>query len=280
MPPKRKRPPTGSGKSLKAKVLKKDIDSMIQDIRVQEKEGGEIVKLVISKLKSGADVKYSEVRRRFVDVDALCSEEDFANIVQKMVSNYIVLLQQYSKGKRFGMFEQAWLMKIEEFFTAPVPIDSDSCYSTLKLVTEKCKYEASVHEHRIVISTIAYIVYDIMTEKVKYFKSHLATETSSHELLVESNVSLYRYGGFALHLLCEKYKGDSSKENTMSVLKKLMIKHDQLPFVPYAVQQLNQGGLVTMDSCMLPYLRALLEMVSSLVNEDQSHEYGQHMIAI
>ena len=64
MPPKRKRPPTGSGKSLKAKVLKKDIDSMIQDIRVQEKEGGEIVKLVISKLKSGADVKYSEVRRR------------------------------------------------------------------------------------------------------------------------------------------------------------------------------------------------------------------------
>ena len=66
----------------------------------------------------------------------------------------------------------------------------------------------------------------------------------------------------------------------MSVLKKLMIKHDQLPFVPYAVQQLNQGGLVTMDSCMLPYLRALLEMVSSLVNEDQSHEYGQHMIAI
>ena len=110
MPPKRKRPPTGSGKSLTAKVLKKDIDSMIQDIRVQEKEGGEIVKLVISKLKSGADVKYSEVRRRFVD--ALCSEEDFANIVQKMVSNYIVLLQQYSKGKRFGMFEQAWLMNI------------------------------------------------------------------------------------------------------------------------------------------------------------------------
>ena len=62
------------------------------------------------------------------------------------------------------------------------------------------------------------------------------------------------------------------------VLRQLKIKHHQASLVPYGIQQLNQGGLVIMDPVMLPYLRALIQKVSSLVNENQSREHGQHMI--
>ena len=69
------------------------------------------------------------------------------------------------------------------------------------------------------ISTVLYIVYDIMTGKVKEYKAGLVHDNSdliadeeSTVAMVESNVSLYRYGGFALHSLLQKYDGQPCAE--------------------------------------------------------------------
>lgn len=45
--------------------------------------------------------------------------------------------------------------------------------------------------------------------------------------------------------------------------------------VTYGNQKLNEVCLVIIDSCMPPYLRAVIQIMSSLVNDDQ---HGQHMI--
>ena len=186
-------------------------------------------------------------------------------------------------------------MHIEDYFTETTPVVNPiSCYSVWKSVIEKCDCDCSIKEQRIIVSTVAYIIYDIMTGKVKEHKSQLPLPIETNEAhdcepavsIVESNVCLYRYGGFALHFLLQKYQkvaegcNDSCDHDIMPVLRQVTIKHDQTSLVPYGIHQLNQGGLVIMDPFMLPYLRALIEKGSSLVNEDQSCEFGQHMVEI
>lgn len=217
-------------------------------------------------------------------VEVLCSaklKKELYNSVKMMITIYLRLLKQFSKGKWFALFEQAWLMHIEHYFT--IDVKSDSCYSVWKSVMDNCDCDCSIEEQRIIVSTIAYIVYDDMTRKVKEYKSHLQPSQLQIEepaiSLVESNVCLYRYGGFALHSLLQKYKAtkschDSHDHEMKIVLRQLTVKHHQMNLVPYGIQQLNQGGLVIMDPVMLPYLRALIEKISSLVNEDKCHESG------
>ena len=132
-----------------------------------------------------------------------------------------------------------------------------------------------------------------MTEKVKDHKSQFPSAPIESEAarwdeesvvpLVESNVCLYKYGGFALHSLIKKYtKTDGhvshDHDSMLVILKQLTIKQNQLSLVPYGIHQLNEGGLVIMDPLMLPYLRVLIEKVASFINEDQSREFGKHMI--
>ena len=97
-------------KKRKAKLLKKDTDSMVLELKKQEEEKGctEIFEAVVSILQTSTDLKYKEAHKRFEDV--LCSikvKEEFRNTVKRMVSTYLHLLKQYSIGKRFGLFEQA-----------------------------------------------------------------------------------------------------------------------------------------------------------------------------
>ena len=48
--------------------------------------------------------------------------------------------------------------------------------------------------------------------------------------------------------------------------------------VPAAIHYLNQGGLFLKSSHMLPYLKVIVESVSSLINEDKCQQLGVHMI--
>ncbi len=65
------------------------------------------------------------------------------------------------------------------------------------------------------------------------------------------------------------------------LLKQLKITDSkQMSELPSALHHLNRGGPVTMNTCMLPYLRAVIENVSSLVNENKCHEFGPHMIEV
>ena len=126
-----------------------------------------------------------------------------------------------------------------------------------------------------------------MTMKVKDYKHEAGTDmtaTATHAYdeepvtaFVESNVNLYRYAGFALHSLFQKYKREGPNDAVVTVLKQLIIKSEQLSMVPYGIQQLNQGGLVIMNPCMLPYLRTLIGKVSSLVNEERCKEFGKRI---
>ena len=209
------------------------------------------------------------------------------NVYSGMVNDYFRLLKLYSKGKRFALFEQAWMNRINDYF-----VETDICSTLWKNVLKKCECVGTIEEQRIVVSSLMYIVYDIMTVKVKDYKMEAGTDidttlTATYALdeepvtvFVESNVSLYRYGGFALHSLLQKYKQGKGGPNdaVVTVLKQLIIKGEQLSMVPYGVQQLNQGGLVIMNPLMLPYLRALIEKVSSLVNKERCKEFGKQMI--
>lgn len=49
--------------------------------------------------------------------------------------------------------------------------------------------------------------------------------------------------------------------------------------VPDGIKYLNKGGLTLMNPCMLPYTRALIEKISSLVNEERCCELGKDIIA-
>ena len=94
-------------------LLKKDTDSMVLELKKQEEEKGctEIIEAVVSILQTGTDLKYKEARKRFVDV--LCSikvKEEFRNTVKMMVSTYLHLLKQYSKGEQFGLFDAYTLL--------------------------------------------------------------------------------------------------------------------------------------------------------------------------
>ena len=276
---------------------------MIFEFQSKEHESlGDILEEVTEKLQTDIFVELNESRKKFVN--ALCEERSkdvLGKRVEVMVNNYIILLKQNSKGKRFGQFEQAWLKHIEDYFTEPTvtPTASETsrCYTAWKTVMEECSDCAcDVGEQRIIVSTLAYIVYDIMTSRVKEYKSNMpapqldideavASNNSSDQPvvpLVESNVSLYRYGGFALHSLLQKYKErrDPHSQTIVTVLKGMIIKHEELNMLPLGVQLLNQGGLVIMSPLLLPYLRALIQKVSSLVNEEQCREYGQYMIDV
>ena len=74
------------------------------------------------------------------------------------------------------------------------------------------------------ISTIAYIVYDLMTETVKDYKIDLAASTTEVQVdatvaatprkqMQESNVNLYRYGVFALLSLLKNNQASSHDQH-------------------------------------------------------------------
>ena len=88
-----------------------------------------------------------------------------------------------------------------------------------------------------------------MTRKIKDYKIFHADEVTptavKHQpALMESNVSLYRYGGFAMHSLIKKYElpgksqFSSNNHDEISVLKQLKIESEQASMVPYGVKYL------------------------------------------
>ena len=82
-------------------------------------------------------------------------------------------------------------------------------------------------------------------------------------------------------LPCTARSGSQEDEIILSVLKQLKIKDStQMCQLPDGIHYLNRGGLDIMNMCMLPYLRAVIEKVSSLINKDMCQEEDQHMIEI
>ena len=291
MPPKKKKKTTAN------KFLKPDKLRMIAVLK--EETYVDVYERSVREIQAGVHLKLYESRRKFVK-ELTCDSEIkqlLTKLLEAMVEKYIVLLQKHVKRKGFAHFQQAWLCHINEYFTEPMSgapstsTDAGSSganlHSIWKDIVDEVKNNPSIEEQRIVVSTMAYTIYDLMSEKVKDHKVALAVSTetaSSDSSLVtrfsESNVSLHRYGGFALHTLLNKYasridtvstsrSGSQEDEIILSVLKQLKIKDStQMCQLPDGIHYLNRGGLDIMNMCMLPYLRAVIEKVSSLRNED------------
>ncbi len=124
--------------------------------------------------------------------------------------------------------------------------------------TEQRGATLCVTEQRIVISTLAYIVHDLMADKVQeYNKTHSmleATSCSAEEnpdtsscVFSESNVSLYRYGAIALHSMIRKWLAHKTKitvKNELDLLEHLKVTKEQWGQLPAAILELNKGDLV------------------------------------
>ena len=172
--------------------------------KLQKENYEDVVEKCVKIIRDGLHLKLFDSRRIFVE--ELSQEKSFTDLLDAMVHKYIALLSTFVTGKRFAQFEQAWLCHIEDYFTE-TPITSEkvsvSLCSMWKAVVHSIRSKPTLGEQRIVLSTVAYTVYDLMTEKVKGYKTEFATSAADHSSVVpvmstctpkcESNVSLYRY---------------------------------------------------------------------------------------
>ena len=83
------------------------------------------------------------------------------------------------------MTEQAWLCHIEEYFTEPSSSQSDAnssmetiLHSQWAALVDSIHSKLTIQDQRIVVSTLAYFIYDLMTEKVKDYKESFASAVS------------------------------------------------------------------------------------------------------
>ena len=168
-------------------------------------------------------------------------------------------------------------------FTAWQSLVQECCHSSTQFVSE---------EQRIMVSSVAYMVHDVMAGRIKKHKQEKSSNDRDATQIValeqtakrlsESNVSLYRYGGFALHSLLQRYKGrtDSCSKDVMSFLKAMVIKPDEIKLLPDGIKLLDQGGLTIICPAMLPYLRVFIEKVAMTVSDEACCEYGKDMIDV
>ena len=287
MPPKKKLKKAAK----KTRFLVKHRTAMITDL--EKDDYADIVEAVIDKLPTGIHLQRCESRKKFVAV--LCGDtakEALTRCVKFMANKFLELYKEYMKGKRFMHFEQAWMEHIHSYFTCPGSRSTLDSYTVWQAVVGKCECSVNDEDQRIVVSTLMYAVYDLMSDKMKDYKQHNinfpeTAATSSVDvptiIFPESKVNLFRYGGFALHSLLKKYYKHTQKpcsKDILTTLRHLRVKDDELGNVPHAIQQLNEGGLDIITPRMLPFLRELVEKVRSLVNEERCQDLGQHMIEV
>ena len=130
------------------------------------------------------------------------------------------------------------------------------------------KIVANDQDQRIVISTVAYHVHDLMTEKVKDFKKQLShteqpLQHSTGEHFTESKINLLCYGGFALHSMLlkrERYVTGSNKvaiRMEVELLRSIRVTEKEWGdlHVPSAIHYLKRGGLDIISHRMLPFFR-------------------------
>ena len=204
---------------------------------------------IIDKLLDGTDLRRCVTRRKFVSsICAGVARPGLVSCIESMMDPYLLLYKKYMKRKKFAMFEQARMEYIHEYFDDEKSAENHdhSPYSMWKALLENSGYPVVEEEQRIVVSSLAYEVYDKMTERVKNYKTdgmgdpglEVATDDEAVSTLVESNVSLYRYGGFALHSLMKKYEKSNSKDEVNFL--QLQVKHNEVSTLPFGIQQLQQ----------------------------------------
>ena len=102
--------------------------------------------------------------------------------IMEMIARYLEIYKACRRGKIYVVFEQEWFQHIHEY------MKEDGEQSKLwKSVLFRAKVAANDLDQCIVISTTAYHVHDLMTEKVKEFKKELSQSESVEQLSQSSS---------------------------------------------------------------------------------------------
>lgn len=133
-----------------------------------------------------------------------------------------------------------------------------------------------VDDQRIIVSSLAYMVFDLMSQKVKEKKIIKPTDTP---VIHESVVSLYRYTGATLYSMIEKREKISLKHPQLKLLYTMKLKKNEQDHM-HLPDALNQGGLVIVSLHMIPYVRELMHLVNKHVNSGKLQEHGKNMIRV
>jgi hypothetical protein len=104
--------------------------------------------------------------------------------------------------------------------------------------------------------------YKVADFKQSGVKNSRASSDESTITLKESDVNLYRYGGFALHSMIQKRTKDKLIDQCLQTelrfLRHLSLPKEREKELPIPVIELNQGGLHMVTPDLLPFLRQLV----------------------
>jgi hypothetical protein len=178
---------------------------------LEEEDYTDVVSTCIQNVQTGVHLQRYDLRMEFLH--SMCQDKTtFPTLIEMMARKY------------FSLYKRRW---VERYFTG---INSFHEHIMKHAIEEQC-----------IVLSIAYTVYDIMTEKVKEYKlkdklidesvTWPPSDDSTYSTFAESNVSLYRYGGFALHSLLKKLLKSNveqpNQQNMINILKKLKITEMQ-----------------------------------------------------
>lgn len=226
-------------------------------------------------------------------MDTICKDPVRPTLVQcvmEMIARYLEQYKACMKGKRYALFQQHWFEHTHEYFqTTEEPSEQSKLWTNVVKRAEQRGTGLSVSEQRIVVSTLSYSIHDLMASKVQEHKAQQVmsastsnnTDAKASQTISESNVALYRYGGFALHSMMEKRKCHITRanaKNELELLNTLKVRKEEWDGLPPAIQQLTRVGLDIQSPTLLPLLCKIVEKTFSLVNEKVSRKRGRQMI--
>ena len=297
--------------SSKTPFVAKQRKEMVGDLEKEQYD--DVVETAIERLQAGPHLERYKSRREFVAT--ICHEPVKPTLVACIMGIILAFLDIYRacmkgrKGKRFSNFEQSWLEHVKDYMyvgraesetggagsTAALTDKTERrrLWSRVTAVASEADSTLDTSEQRIVVSTLCYIVYDLMADKIKGYKVEKTSEEDSTGASVsaesvlqlrEHDINIYRYGGFALHSMLKKRRkinpGKSkSVHSELQLLESMRIKDERWTELPIPIQQLKKSGLHMMTPEMLPFLRKVVETVGLGINDDMRREHGHNMIA-
>jgi hypothetical protein len=297
-----------TGRKRKASFVAKQRKEMVGDL--EKVQYDDVVETAIERLQAGPHLERYKSRNDFVRT--ICHEPAKQTLVACIMGIILAFLDIFRscmkgrKGKRFANFEQRFMEHIKDY-VGGAESETGGAGSTAALTdtTERQRLWSRVTaaasaagstlaptDQRIIVSTLCYIVYDLMVDKIKHYKVDKFSEDSSGAStsdesiqLREHDVNIYRYGSFALHsMLKKRRKATPGKlksvhvHDELQLLECMRIKDERWNELPIPIQQLKKRGLHMMRPEMLPFLRNVVEAVGLVINDDMRREHGHNMI--
>lgn len=286
--------------------------------KVIDHETTDLKERVIEKLKQEQQFVYFPRRRSFLDLLMDSNSITlFEELLSTMVNVYNSLLKLFCTGKKSLEFKNSWFFHIRACFDQGVTVKGVSSEAAQKLydvwqnvISKAVQSKCSIgeEEQRVFLATMAAIVYDIKAEEVKAEKELAVqdvtvplcgeplnfprSEPPTHSLPVpESTISLYHYAGYALHSLIQvtaKKRGkqgvakndDHEGGSELEILKKLQCKSEDMIDVPEPIkEEARTSSFCVVSPNVIPFVRLVVNSVSSAVSEEQLKSKGQHMVA-